>query len=116
MIRQSSEKTIEIKEGSFGGQGSVKVRSLLNGPEEMYGKGRVFAHSTLEPGCSIGYHVHEEESETYYFLSGAGEFNDNGKIKIVHPGDVTFTGAGQGHGLKNIGQEPLEFIALILYK
>jgi mannose-6-phosphate isomerase-like protein (cupin superfamily) len=116
MIRRSAEKEVLIRQRLFDGLGSVMVRNLLNGPEEMYDKGRVFAHSTLEPGCSIGYHVHQGESETYYFISGTGEFNDNGEIKTVYAGDVTFTAAGEGHGVKNIGTDPLEFIALILYK
>lgn len=116
MIRRSNERTIERKESLFGGEGTVTVRSLLNGENEMYGKGRVFAHSTLQPGCSIGFHIHNNESETYYIYSGTGEFNDNGTVKTVRAGDVTFTGAGEGHGIKNTGTEPLEFIALILYK
>jgi mannose-6-phosphate isomerase-like protein (cupin superfamily) len=116
MIRSSQEKKIEFKENLFQGEGGVTVRSLLNNPEEMYGKGRAFAHSTLEPGCSIGFHIHKDESETYYIYSGTAEFNDNGVLKTVSAGDVTFTGAGEGHGLKNIGAEPLHFIALILYK
>jgi mannose-6-phosphate isomerase-like protein (cupin superfamily) len=116
MIRRSNERTIERKESLFGGEGTVTVRSLLNGENEMYGKGRVFAHSTLQPGCSIGFHIHNNESETYYIYSGTGEFNDNGTVKTVKAGDVTFTGAGEGHGIKNTGTEPLEFIALILYK
>ncbi len=116
MIRKNNEKNIEYRERPFQGEGGVTVRDLLNNPDEMYGKGRVFAHSTLEPGCSIGYHVHDNESETYYIYSGKGEFNDNGKITTVSTGDVTFTPAGEGHGVKNIGDEPLEIIALILYK
>jgi mannose-6-phosphate isomerase-like protein (cupin superfamily) len=116
MIRRNDEKVVETKENLFQGDGSVTVRSLLNNPDEMYGKGRVFAHSTLQPGCSIGYHVHNNESETYYIYSGTGEFNDNGTITTVSAGDVTFTAEGEGHGIKNTGTEPLEFIALILYK
>ena len=80
MIRRSNEKNVEHKPAPFNGDGDITVRHLLNGQEEMYGKGRVFAHSTLEPGCAIGYHVHENESETYYFYSGKGELNDNGTI------------------------------------
>lgn len=44
----------------------------------------------------IGYHVHDGESETYYILSGRGIFNDNGTVVEVGPGDVTFTGDGEG--------------------
>lgn len=116
MIRKSNEKNTEHKPAPFGGIGDITVRHLLAGPEEMYEKGRVFAHSTLEPGCGIGYHVHEKESETYYIYSGEGEFNDNGKVIPVSAGDVTFTGCGEGHALKNTGSVPLEFIALILYR
>ena len=82
----------------------------------MYHKGRVFAHTTVWPGCSLGYHVHANESETYYILSGTGEFNDNGELKTVQAGDVTFTPAGEGHGIKNTGSEPMDLIALILFK
>jgi mannose-6-phosphate isomerase-like protein (cupin superfamily) len=81
----------------------------------MHHKGRVFAHTTLQPGCSIGYHIHSGESETYYIYSGIGEFNDNGTLKTVYAGDVTMTPAEHGHGIKNIGDEHLELIALILY-
>lgn len=116
MIRKSNERVVEYRERPCQGEGGITVRNLLNGPEEMYDKGRAFAHNTLEPGCSIGYHVHHNEAEAYYIYSGTGEFNDNGKITTVTAGDVTYTGAGEGHGLKNIGDEPLEFIALILYK
>ncbi|HBL35389.1 MAG TPA: cupin domain-containing protein [Firmicutes bacterium] len=116
MIRRSNERTVEVKESPFQGEGKITVRNLLNGPEEMYNKGRAFAHNTLAPGCSLGFHIHKNESETYYIYSGTGEFNDNGTITTVSAGDVAFTGAGEGHGLKNTGDEPLEFIALILYE
>lgn len=116
MIRKSEERSSTIRENLFGGEGAVKMQHLLNASEEMLGKGRLFAHFILEPGCSIGYHVHEGEAETYYFLRGIGEVNDNGELKTVHPGDVAHTNDGEGHGLKNIGDEPLEFVALILFK
>ena len=75
----------------------------------------MFAHTTLLPGCGIGFHMHNGESETYYIYSGSGEFNDNGTLVPVSAGDTTFTPSGTGHGLVNTGTEPLELIALILY-
>lgn len=82
----------------------------------MYGKGRVFCHTTVHPGAGIGYHIHNGESETYYILKGSGSFNDNGKITMVGPGDVLFTGDGEGHGIEASQGEPIEMIALILYR
>ncbi|QTL97148.1 cupin domain-containing protein [Iocasia frigidifontis] len=115
MIKKSDEKIYDKKKSPFDGKGEILVRSLLNGPEEMYETGRVFAHTTVYPGSSIGYHVHKNESETYYILSGVGDYNDNGTMKTVTAGDVTFTGAGEGHGIEVVGNEPIEMIALILY-
>lgn len=116
MVRKKEELSSERKQSPFDGLGEITVRSLLNGEEEMYGRGRIFAHTTVHQGSGIGYHVHENESETYYILSGVGKFNDNGVFRTVTAGNVTFTGAGQGHAIENTGDVPLEMIALILYR
>ena len=115
MVRKSEEKQVVTKPAPFDGVGEITVRNLLNGPEEMSMKGRVFGHTTVYPGSAIGYHVHTGDSETYYILSGTARFNDNGTVRTVTAGDVTFTGAGQGHGIEAVGNEPVEMIALILY-
>ena len=73
-----------------------------------------YAEVKLEPGCSVGYHEHHNESETYYILSGEGQYNDNGTIRTVKKGEVTFTGSGFGHGMENVSNENLVFIGLIL--
>lgn len=83
--------------------------------DEMCGKGRVFMHGRLEKGCEVGWHVHTGDCEVYYFLTGEGEYNDNGETVTVRAGDMSFTGDGEGHSLKNLRDEPLEFIALVLY-
>ncbi len=116
MIRRSSEKRIEDKEALFGGEGTITINHLINSPQDLYDKGRAFTHNIVRPGCSIGYHVHNNESETYYILRGEGLMNHNGEMITVLPGDVTLTGAGEGHGIAAVGDEPLEFIGLILYR
>lgn len=114
MIRRSEEKTVEIKK-LFNGAGETVNQKILNGADEMYGKGRVFNHVLLRPGCEVGWHVHQGDGETYYILKGHGVYNDNGTVTEVGPGDVTFTDSGEGHALLNNGEEDLEAIALILY-
>ena len=116
MIRKSEKIKVDVHEKRFGGEGTVTTRHLLHGSEEMYGKGRLFAHGIIDVGSSLGYHVHENESETFYILRGTAEYDDNGTKVTIQAGDVTFTAAGEGHGMRNIGQEPLEYIALILFK
>ena len=104
---------IERVENMCGGEGHVIIKRLL-GEKELNGKCKMYAEVTLEHGCSLGYHEHHQNSETYYILSGEGEYNDNGNIRPVKPGDVTYTPDGKGHALKNTGIEPLVFMALII--
>ena len=58
--------------------------------------------------------MHHNESETYYILSGEGEYDDNGTKRQVKAGDMTYTPDGCGHGLKNTGLNNLVFMALII--
>lgn len=60
----------------------------------------------MDPGCSIGDHPHDHETEFYYIIKGEGVFNDNGKEIVVRPGDICATGYGEVHGLENRGTEP----------
>ena len=62
----------------------------------------------------MGYHEHHGESETYYILSGEGEYDDKGTKRMVKAGDITYTPDGRGHGLINTGDTDLVFMALII--
>ena len=111
-----NEKDIPaVSSSMFGGAGEIEQHKLLNGAEEMLGKGRLFNRNVVNPGCELGWHVHNGDCETYYILSGTGEYNDNGKIVQVGPGDITFVNSGEGHSIRNTGDVPIEIIALILY-
>ena len=95
------------------GKGIIRIKDLTD-KEGLYGHGRMFAHIVVDPGCSIGYHDHNHETEFYYILKGEGVFSDNGKEVVVREGDICATGFGEGHGLENQSSEPLELIALIV--
>lgn len=105
-------KTETIK-NMCGGAGQVTIKHLL-GEEQMHGSCGLYAQVTIEPGSELGYHEHHGESETYYILSGEGFYNDNGEVRKVKPGDVTFTPDGMGHALKPSGAENIVFMALII--
>ena len=95
------------------GKGICHIKHLTN-KDGMYGHGRMYAHVTIPPGCSLGDHPHVDETEFYYILKGEGVFNDNGTEKIVHAGDICATGYGEVHGIENKGAEDLEMMALIV--
>lgn len=95
------------------GKGIVKIKELAV-KEQLNPHVRLFTHITVDPGCSIGYHTHKHETEFYYILKGEAAFSDNGHETILHAGDVSATGHGEGHSLENCGTKPVELIALIV--
>lgn len=116
MIRKPEEFHIEYKEHMRDGDGTVQLTHFITGPEELNGKGRLFAKITLNPGCSIGYHVHEADAELFYILKGTAEYNDAGEIRTVTAGDVTICPTGTGHGIANKTDEVVELVAVIVYE
>lgn len=114
MLKQKESFTTEIRESMRGGNGAVKLTNFIT-PAELCDKGRLFGKITLEPGCSIGYHVHENDCELFYIMKGTGTYSDGGEIKTVREGDVTITPAGTGHSISNDSDQVLELIALIVY-
>ena len=81
------------------GNGHVIIKELLD-EKQLNGKCGLYAEVTLEPGCSLGFHMHYGESETSW--------------RHVKAGDITFTPDGRGHGLANTGNTDLVFMALII--
>jgi len=115
MIRKAGERPVTTAQ-KYGGKGTVSMCPIIFSNEELNNKGRLFNHITVEPGNEFGYHVHTGESEIYYVIAGKGEYNDNGSTVIIEKGDVTFTRPGEGHGVKSVGEEALEVLALILFE
>ena len=116
MIRRENECKVEYREHMRDGDGTVQLTNFIASDEELCNKGRLFAKITLKPGCSIGYHVHEKDSELFYILRGTAEYSDNGEIKTVSAGDVTICPPGEGHSIANKTDETVEFVAVIVYK
>ncbi len=97
----------------MGGEGRLlldKMSLVINLPTAV----GTFAKASLKPGGEVGYHIHDVDSEAYYFLSGVGEYTEGNTVTAVAAGDVTYTAMGEGHGVRNVGDEDLVFIALIL--
>lgn len=113
IIRQKELKKVQ-QEDFLGGKGIVNFEHFLN--EDMAkGAGRLFAKTTLAPGASIGKHTHKGDFEVYYILKGKALLDDNGAEVEMGPGDVNFCADGQSHGIKNIGEDDLVYIAIVLY-
>ena len=109
-----SKHEIVRKEKANGGKGHIIIEHLLN-QDQLQNQCGMFAHVTLEPNCSLGYHEHHGNGEAYYITKGTGIYSDNGNMVEVKAGDVVFCPDGEGHGIENTSAtENLEFTALIV--
>lgn len=114
MIKRKEEFTPELREHMRGGDGTVEITNFVT-EKELYNKGRLFGTIRLAPGCGIGYHVHEKDSELFYILKGTAVYTDGDEEKTVAAGDVTITPAGTGHAIRNESGEDVLLVALIVY-
>jgi len=111
MIYRKCEHVSEARENMRGGDGAAKLTALAPDlPENL----RLFSEIRLDPGCSIGYHVHENETELFYFISGSGVVMDGEDEIKISAGDTMATPSGSGHSVKNDGAGPLVFVAVIV--
>lgn len=113
MKTNKAERDVIKAENVNGGIGYILKEPLITDEQKGDSCG-LFARITLNKDCEVGYHIHNGETETYYILKGKGIYKDNDKEYEVSAGDVTFCKSGNGHGLVNNCDEPLEMIALIL--
>ena len=114
MIRKAADCKKVYNEKMRGGNGTVQITNFAT-PEELNNKGRLFANITLNPGCSIGFHMHENESELFYVMKGEALYNDNGTEYPFSAGDVMLCPAGTGHAVANNSEETVELCAIIIY-
>lgn len=111
IIRKSQVRTDESN--LRGGKGLVKREFIIEG-NDLRGKAKVFSKITIPPGNSIGMHDHVDDFEVYYILKGKGKVLDNDEFVEVNVGDAIYTADGNKHFIENIGDEDLEFIAVVI--
>ena len=114
MIIRKLDQPVDMLAHVQKGEGIICRRQFLL-PEDSYGAGRLFGVFTLAPGDSIGYHQHNGEYELYYILKGKAKVMDNDEEVILEEGDMMQCKDGDSHGIEAVGEEPMEFLAVILY-
>ena len=111
MITRKAQQGHSIREAMRGGEKYVQFTDLsAQVPDNV----RVYSILTLIPGASIGYHVHENETELFYFLEGAGKVRDDDEEFDIAAGDSMATFSGHGHGVTNTGDTDLVLLACIV--
>lgn len=103
----------DIKVNMRGGDGQAVITHILS-KGEYNGNARLVGTITIEPGCSIGAHIHENEEEIFYILEGTASYNDNGEAVTLGCGDSCVCLSGQTHSIKNESDSVLKLFAIIL--
>ena len=101
-------KIDEVANPQFkGGEGETWFRTFNDGQNKIM-RGR------LEPGCSIGYHSHETNSEIIYILSGEALCRYDETEERLTVGQCHYCPQGHAHSLINADTtEPLIFFAIV---
>jgi mannose-6-phosphate isomerase-like protein (cupin superfamily) len=110
MIRKSIAETRD----NIAGEKDAVIFEDANTPEELLNKCSLFGRLTLRPGCRAGYHLHSGEIESYFILSGKGVYTCEGLESEVGDGDMAYCGNGEHHDLRNVGDEDLVVMCLIV--
>ena len=111
MIRRFSDLPWEDKLAVKGGVGpAIGAPYLVQGDmDHVMAAGR----TVLEPGSSIGEHLHPASEELWLILAGRGTGSLDGETFPVEAGDLFVVKAGHAHGLVNTSEEPLAYFGLV---
>ena len=106
MMIKFNEMPDTVLEHFNGGEGQFIAKMFNDGTNKIL-RGR------LEPGCSIGLHLHDNSSEIIYILSGTGKVLCDGAYEPLEAGSCHYCPKGKGHSLINDSDGDLEFLAII---
>ena len=74
-------------------------------------------HETVLPAGKTPHPPHRHPNSEWLFIqSGTLEYNDNGTIVPVGPGDIVFSASNVSHGLNNVGKTDATYLVFSVSK
>lgn len=89
-----------------GGEKEIRAQMFWDGVNRIM-------RGVLQPGASIGEHVHKTNSEIMFIIEGAGTIIDDGIPTPISKGQCTYCPKGHRHSLVNTGTDPLVFYCAV---
>lgn len=107
MVIDFSNIELSVMPHFKGGEGDTKSRIFFDGMNKIM-------LGCLEPGCTIGYHIHDTSSEIIYILGGQARcLYDDGE-ELLSPGQCHYCPKDHSHSLINASAtEPLTYFAIV---
>ncbi|MFJ1706973.1 cupin domain-containing protein [Kitasatospora sp. NPDC088346] len=91
-----------------GGEGVCRWKMLMNGMH-LEGEWNCVEYVVVEPGASVGEHVHLRTEEIYYIVRGHAVVTMDGVEIRAAAGDLITTPIGSSHSIANRGDEDMHF-------
>lgn len=93
--------------------GPVKIPGKVFGGAATNATGAEFSFQTFAPGAGAGFlHTHKKHEELYFFLSGSGEFQVDGKVFPIKEGSVVRVAPNGKRSVRNNGTEALVMLCV----
>lgn len=91
----------------------VKIPGKVFGGALVGATGGEFSFQSFAPGTETGFlHTHKNHEELYFFLSGKGEFQVDGKVFPITEGSVVRVAPNGKRSVRNNGTEPLVMLCV----
>jgi mannose-6-phosphate isomerase-like protein (cupin superfamily) len=72
-------------------------------------------HVSIKPGETVPSHVHTDEDQIYYVVSGTGFVELDGKRTDVGAGSGVMIPLGTQHLITNTGSGPLDYVFFVVF-
>ncbi len=91
----------------------VKIPGKVFGGALVDATGGEFSFQSFAPGTETGFlHTHKNHEELYFFLSGKGEFQVDGKVFPISEGSVVRVAPDGKRSVRNNGSDPLVMLCV----
>lgn len=92
---------------------AVKIPGKVFGGRALQTTGAEFSFQSFAPGTETGFlHTHKTHEELYFFLSGEGEFQVDGKIFPIGEGSIVRAAPAGRRSVRNTGREALVMLCV----
>ncbi|WP_199440249.1 cupin domain-containing protein [Umezawaea beigongshangensis] len=100
-----------VVHGVHGADGASEWKCFAR-RDNLFGKWEAIEWAALPPGGISGAHVHTRTEELYFIIAGTGVMLLDGREHPVRAGDLILNGLGTRHGLRNAGEDRLEWLVV----
>lgn len=91
----------------------IKIPGKVFGGSALGTTGCEFSIQSFLPGSETGFlHTHKNHEELYFFLSGRGEFQVDGKVFAIGEGSVVRVSPNGKRSVRNTGDTPLIMLCI----